>query len=720
MKKRIVIVALFASLFIVAKSQLKDVTFTVSPMIEHIWWNDHLTTDNSTFWGGRVGFGFGPMFEIRGFYQQSLDVEATLRSLDWTVTDDWADKMVGSHVDMERYGGELKLNLIKNGIFSPYITVGGGIQRFIYEIPSLVEPSSTLRLKEEQLFGALGLGTKFRLSDRLEFTLEGRNNFFNVSDQSYYLSPDYVLKEDGKNRLHNWTAVASLDFYLGGIKADDDDLSRAYARLFSDGFSGMKFVLEPGGVYVDFHDTSLLDDQYFLGASAGVDFSSLVGIRGFYYQATEDPAKVSLDFNDNLAMYGGKLIARLNQPRGVNPYLSIGAGYMKVKEGYVGSNQLATPESSPFAVGGVGLEIPLSRYVALHGTMNALFSPERGTDVSNVLRPSQVKTSLMYQAGIRFNLGKAARADADVVYREATRRAVQEEREYTNEQINQIRAAYQEQIAMLNAELDSVTQAQDYMRAAEIMREKEAVDSSLQELDATLVDGSGTTLVRMTEEDLNRLVSDVIRETRRDAYDYYHANQVKEAEPSKELTDRLDDLERKLDRNFMQMNQMGQATAPASTTVINDRGGAMREITPKSDVVSSGRLDGRFLKWNRLSLFTGLGFGDLTAWNVGARGYMQIGDTELDFVPEFYVGMGDKNGLGISGNVVYNFLKPDSFLRPYAGLGLGIFHGKKVHYGTNVIIGADIHLLGGSLFADYSCRNWFKQNQMAVGYRFVF
>jgi len=84
------------------------------------------------------------------------------------------------------------------------------------------------------------------------------------------------------------------------------------------------------------------------------------------------------------------------------------------------------------------------------------------------------------------------------------------------------------------------------------------------------------------------------------------------------------------------------------------------------------------------------------------------------------VGMGDKNGLGLSGNVVYNFLQPGSFLRPYAGLGLGIFHGKKVHYGTNVIIGADIQLLGGSLFADYSCRKLFKQNQLAVGYRFVF
>ncbi len=717
MKKKIVFLALFASFFTIGKSQLKDVTFTLSPMIEHTWWNENLTTDNSTFWGGRVGFGFGPMFEVRGYYQRSLDVQATLRSIDWKVTDDWAEKMVGSHVNMYRYGGELKLNLIKNRIFSPYITVGGGVQRFNYQLPSSGDPLALLDVKEEQLFGALGLGGKFRLSDRLDFTLEAKNNFFNVSDQSYYLSPDYVLKEGGNNRLHNWAAVASLDFYLGGMKADDDELSHAYARLFSDGFSGMKFVLEPGGVYVDFHDSSLLDDQYFLGASAGIDFSSLVGIRAFYYQATEEPGKPSLEFNDNLAMYGGNLIARLNQPRGVTPYLSLGGGYMKVKKGYVGSHKLPAPESSLFAMGGAGLEIPLSRYMALHGSVNALFSPERGTDAANVLNPSQVKTSLMYQAGVRFNLGKPAHADADFAYLETTRQAVQEEREYSNEQINQIRAEYQEQIAMLNAELDSVTQAQDYTRAAEIMREREAVDYSLQHLDASLADGR--TLVRMTEDDLNRLVNDVIRETRRGAYDYY-TSQAAVIEPSRELTDRLDDLERKLDRNFVQMSQADQTTAPTTTTVIADRGAATRDVLPRSETVPPGKVDGRFFKWNRMGLYTGLGFGDLTAWNVGFRAYLQIADTELDFVPEFYVGMGDKNGLGLSGNVVYNFMKPDSFVRPYAGLGLGIFHGKNVHYGTNVIIGADIQFLGGNLFADYSCRKLFKQNQLAVGYRFVF
>lgn len=318
----------------------------------------------------------------------------------------------------------------------------------------------------------------------------------------------------------------------------------------------------------------------------------------------------------------------------------------------------------------------------------------------------------MYQAGVRFNVGR--KADADAVYSQATSRAVMEERNYNNEQINQIRADYQQQIASLNAELDSATRAQDFTRASEIMQEKQVVESTLQNLDAVTVDGN--TLIRMTEEDFDRIVSNVVRETRREAYNYY--NQTPASEASQEVTNRLNELEQKLDRNFLQMNQINNN--PNRTTVITDRSTPSQMMSPQSGIIATRGGNSGFFKWNRLGVFTGFGFGDLSTWNVGARGYLQIGNTEMDFVPEFYVAVGDKSGVGVSGNVVYNFLQPDSFLRPYAGLGLGIFHGENVHYGTNIILGADIRLFGGSLFADYSSRSWFKQNQIAVGYRFVF
>lgn len=706
--KRLIFAVILALTFANANSQIKDVTFTVSPMGEYTWWNENLTLDNSTFWGGRVGFGFGPLFEIRGFYQKSFDVKASLRDLNWEVTDNWADKMTNSHVNIARYGGEMKFNLMKNRVFAPYITLGGGVQSFSYDIPTVEDPTVMLEMKEDQLFGALGLGTKFNLSDRIVLSLEAKNTFFNVNEKSYYLNPDYIFSENGKDRLHNWSAVASLDFYFGGVNTNNDDVSKAYDRLFSEGFRGMKFVLEPGGTYINFHEESLFHDQYFLGGAAGIDFSSLVGLRGFYYQATEEPDKLSLNFNNDLSMYGGNIIARLNQPRGVNPYLNIGAGYMKVGENYIDKTGLNTVESSPFAFGGVGLEIPLSKYMALYGSFNALFSSQNGTDVLSVQDPSQVKTSLMYQAGVRFNLGRSV--DAEGAFSERVDRAVMQEREINNQKINDLRAEYENRIVQLDSELDSATANQDYTKAARIIEEKNNVETLLRRVDSVGVDGSN--LIRMTEEDFNRIVNDVINETRRNAYNYY--NQAPGGETNQQLNNRLNEIEQRLDRNIVEMNQL--RTNQSRTTVISDRG--TPAVAPIRD--SGLRSGSQFFKLNRVGVYAGPGFGDISTWNVGVRGYLQIGNTEMDFVPELYAAFGDKSGVGISGNVVYNIDTPFNWFTPYVGLGLGIFHGEKVHYGTNIIIGAEIDLFGGGIFADYSSRSWFKQNQIAVGYRFVF
>ena len=107
---------------------------------------------------------------------------------------------------------------------------------------------------------------------------------------------------------------------------------------------------------------------------------------------------------------------------------------------------------------------------------------------------------------------------------------------------------------------------------------------------------------------------------------------------------------------------------------------------------------------------------------VGMRGYMQISDTDLDFVPELMAGFGNKGGFDLSANVIYNFKIADSVVDPYAGLGLGLYsHGVGLKFGPNFIAGANFKLnKSGELFADYTARGLFKNNQIAVGYRFVF
>jgi len=53
------------------------------------------------------------------------------------------------------------------------------------------------------------------------------------------------------------------------------------------------------------------------------------------------------------------------------------------------------------------------------------------------------------------------------------------------------------------------------------------------------------------------------------------------------------------------------------------------------------------LKFNRAALFLGPNFGDQSGVNVGARGYMQILDSQFDFAPDAYVAFGKKTGFGL-------------------------------------------------------------------------
>lgn len=747
MKKiQLFFVIIFASIAFKGMSQIRDISFTVSPLVEHTWWDNNLTLDNSTFWGGRVGFGFGPLFEIRGFYQKSFDVEATLRDINWKVTDNWADNMTNSYVDISRYGGELKLNLIKNTFFSPYITAGGGVQTLKYDIPSAADPAIMDNLKEEQLFGSVGLGTKFNITDRMVLSLEAKNTFFNVNEQSYYLDPSFSPGDKNK-RLYNWSALASLDIYLGGINNENASaVERAYANMFTDGFRGMKFVLEPGGTYINFNDNTPFADQYFLGGSAGFDFSSLVGIRGFYYQATEEPNKISLDLNNNLAMYGGNIIARLNYPRGVNPYLSLGGGYLKVGDEYIDKNGLVnTAESTPFAFGGVGLEIPLSKYIALYGTINAILTSKKSLALEELQTPSQIKTSTMYQAGVRLNLGAASNAQS--VYQNTLSQAVFDERELTNQRINELRSEYEQstnqqieemrkeyeaRITRLNTELDEANELKDARRANDILIEKKRAERILDEMDYTST--SEGRLIRMSSNDFEKLVERVLREVKQENYIYQptpiEGNLLQPQSTNDAiLADQLSELNNKLDRNYNRMNQLDarQSSSGNNPIIITERGSVQQPIIAGRSnngviEVAGDRSTGtRFFKLNRVGLFGGLGFGDMTSFNVGVRGYLQISSTPLDFVPEFYAALGNKNGIGLSGNVIYNFNHNfGKVLNPYAGLGLGVFPGKKAHLGSNIILGTSINVLGGNLFVDYSARSLFKQNQLAVGYKFVF
>lgn len=762
-------------------AQVNDVSFIVSPAAEYMWWNKNLSIDNMPLYGGKIGFGFGPLFELRAFYFGGKDANAMVRPLNWATDKTWTKNIKETKLDITKYGGELKLNLWRGAFFAPYFTVGGGVQQMKYDVSKTNAAQNIVNMKDEQLFATLGLGAKFNISNRTTLSLEAKNTLFNASDGSYLMKPEYN-KANGGNHLYNWTAAATLDFYLGGMAQNNKDaISREYRKLFSGGLKGFKFVIEPAMAYLDFNKELPMTDTYLVGANAGFDLSSLVGIRGFYYQANKDADKLSLAFNKQLALYGGNLITRLNFPRGITPYLQLGGGYMKVGNKYADKKGNTTAESSPFVFGGAGIEIPLSKYIALFGTANAVFTSEKGIKEEDIQNTDHILTSMMYQAGLRFNIGKAANGEKK--YKQFLYQSLDQQRKASNEKINELRAQYNEQIddydkkieqydeqvaqydeqiaqyeirinklkadyenkiKQLDQDFAQALKANDTIKIAEIARLKDTNKQELENIEreemATkrkLVNNltPNNNNVKLTRSQLNDLVKQVMIEAKQyvGCNECTHCNAAHthiqqqtlptqtlmpaaQSNDTKQLKKEIRILNEKLNmliaqrNNLTDVNEYNNNSIPATELV------PATNKQPNQHIVTNKKY-----KINKVGIFTGWGFGDLTTWNVGVRGYMPISNTNLDFVPELYAAIANNSGIGVSGNVVYNIkIKALNNITPYIGAGLGIFHGNNTHVGSNLIIGANTNLWGGKLFIDYAARCLTKQNQLAVGYSFTF
>ena len=759
--------ALLAGMGSKALAQVQDVSFTVAPVAGYTHWDSKLNFGDSPFWGVRAGFGFGPLFEIRGIYERSFDLKGKLKkesnSPAWLAN--WADKLEDSNVDITRYGGELKLNLWSNAFLAPYLTAGGGVMEMGYTATPVGGAAASY--KEKQIYGAGGVGLKFNLGRRVALSLEGKDIIFNVDKNNRYLASP----ADGGEQLHNWTGQASLDIYFGGrAHRAGDAVSRAYRNMYTDGFRGMKFVLEPGVAYADFAKESGLEPQWFVGGSAGFDFSSIFGIRGFYYSATKKPNTLDIDLNNELRLYGGNFIARLNMPLGLTPYLTIGAGYREVTGKFVPTVAGATPKSGLFLLGGGGLELPLFKYVALYGNVSAMLSEQENPAITSVTDPADVKVNAFYQAGVRFNIGRSNR-DGRALYQSygdaQTQAEVARLQEANLEELNELRADYDARIKKLNDELADAVSRRDTVTVTRVLREKSQVadhisnvDNQTTQLATQTAKGRTITLTKAQFDALvNQVVSDLKREKGaklsvaditgsslndldkilllnalyRSPYAAPQVQQLQDAkvDPNIALVKRLDQVIDRLEAINSTQIQQG-AKSGDDVRLIEQQ--LQNQLDRRENIVVAGQNDKgdvyaqevkvkkakETFTFNRAALFVGPNFGDQLGLNVGARAYLQILDSKFDLVPDFYLDFGKKLGAGINANVHYNL--PTFFegaISPYLGVGLGLNGiGGMTRFRPNFVVGTSLgKVLGGNLFVDYTARGAFNNNQLAVGYR---
>ena len=717
-----------------AKAQVKDASITVGGGFQYEFLDDALNIDNAMLWGVRAGFGFGPIVELRGVYDRSFGIKSKLSDPngEWNIDPVFKDKMTDRKIDIERYGAELKFNLLDGYILAPYLLVGGGVQNMKYELP--IADDKIEMMKTDHLYFSGALGFKINLAPRIALNLSGNYLGFRTDLLNPYINLAKASEKVDKHGLalmNNFSARAGLSVYLGGYDPrGGNEVSRAYRDFFSNGFRGMVFTIEPSMLYMDFNQNSYWNsrDSWFYGGQVGVDFNNTFGVRGFYYQAGKPGKKLNFDFDKECAMYGGYFTGRLNLPRGVTPYINLGAGYLDAKLSEKATElDKANLHDVVFGMAGIGLEVPLFRYVSVFGSANFIAHPAPGVKTATVTKSSEILAKNMaYQCGIRFNLGKPARH-----YQFDT-----EEDKTTQERINEYREYHyygeerdDEYVRMTPSEIEEMAQ-----RIIDRNRSKKGHSCQRGNVYRQPNDDALTPLERELVHALIGNSPQYIAQQQMLANEQVKAQSTTTTElteQNEKILDRLDALDRKVE----QSNQMRLQQPASTTTVVTtppthpayQTPAASSAVAMDSNATPVDKNSNSLLKLNSVGLLIGTNlvkpqeenlFGTFA---IGTRAYMPISNTNLDFVPEIFVGFGKKTTLGISGNVVYNFnFKELGDFVPYLGAGVGGFTDTKL--GVNFLVGTSYKLpqLNSAVFLDYGLRHSLRNHSVSLGYRFYF
>ncbi len=749
MKKEVLLFTLAALGVRTAKAQVEDVSVIVSPTLGYNWFDKKSTIENGLMYGVQAGFGFGKSIELRAVYERSVNLRQQFGQYEYdirNVLNDNSFTFQDRTVNVSRIGGEFKTNIQVGGL-SPYILLGTGVQTIDRKF------SDNLNYKNQNLYGTGGLGLKINMGNRITLNLEGRGIVYNMDPGSLLYNPgastdfDDWINNQRRERMYNWSATAGLQLYLGG--RNDENLSpmdEAYRRRFSSGLSGFKVTLAPAGAYVNFNSASAYRSTYMLGGQLGVDLTDFVGLRAYYFQATEDK-KPSFNF-DKMGMYGLDFIGRLNVSRGIVPYITVGGGYIDVKDDYNGKNVgfpgfpvYRSARSAYYAKGGLGVEVPLGTYVDVFGAANLMYTVDNDNiNVTDLTNTDQLRQHTLYNVGLRLKLGKSPNTYV------ATNRAFDERfagERYENKQ----------RIKTLEKELKEAYAANDVDRMNLIMQEKKTIEEQ-----ATMPQKDS--LIRMTPAELEHMIDKVIQgvenestpviEDRLDRLEQLLINMnqgnttgvnpapVQPYRSTMEATDaplqhqavndrliaEIAKLNQQLANQNQSIEQLKQQSAAQTQPVLQpvvpqDRNVVINHVTTNTganDVVTGVVLN------KGIGLFAGPNFGDAATFNVGLRSFHGFTNSPIVFMPEAYVALGNTNGFGISANGIIPFnIRSMQRFSPYAGLGIGLnFLGGEVSFNPNFIAGAAYKLGTGSVFADYTVRGAFRNNQLAFGYRFRF
>ena len=803
MNKKILLLctALVALLsFNVAKAQVKDASITVGGGVEYQFLDKALNVNNAMLWGVRAGFGFGPIVELRGVYDRSFGIKSKLNNNgQWNIDPIFKDKMSERKIDIERYGAELKFNLLDGYVLAPYVLVGGGIQNMKYELP--IADNKIEMMKANHLYFSGAVGFKINITRRIAFNLSGNYLGFRTDLLNPYVDITKAkVDKNGLALMNNYSARAGLSFYLGGYNpTGGNEVSNAYRKFFSNGFRGMVFTIEPSMLYMDFNQNSYWSsrDSWFYGGQLGLDFNSTFGIRGFYYQAGQSGKKPNFKFDKERAIYGGYFTGRLNLPRGVTPYVNLGAGYLDANLSEKASEQdKANLHDVVFGMAGVGLEVPLFRFISVFGSANLIAHPAPGVKTTSITKRSEILAKNMaYQFGVRFNLGKPARHyQFETIEDEEVQDKVNEmrDKEVRDKEYREYREYHyygqdrddDEYVRMTPTEIEEMAQriidrnrsakkqkAEQEIKQAQTSKQqaseqqpktskkhatcsdckankhsysyRQPNDDALTPLERELIHAlignspqyiAQQQMLQQMPAQCPKAVSQVT-ETPAQVAETSNKQNEEIAKQNEAILNRLDELSKKIEQSEqMRLQQPATTTTivtppthPAYTTPAAQPAYATPAATLEAGATPADDDSKSLIRLNSVGLLIGTNLVKpadqklLGTFAIGARAYMPISNTSLDFIPEIFVGFGKKTTLGISGNVAYNFnFKELGDFVPYLGAGIGWF--TTSNFGVNFLVGTSYKLpqLNSALFLDYGLHSSVRNHSISLGYRFYF
>lgn len=372
----------------------QGLTYSLAPSARWIEWDESLGLQRSRLVGGAVNLGFGRYVGLSGYYHSADDVQTGFDATGLVGTDGAAlqDQTLG----LRKYGGNLTL-AFGTGSIVPVLSGGGGILRF--------DPEAGDRSTQLSLDG--GAGLRLFLGESLTGEVMVERSDFRMN--RYQLARGYSeaapLLEDTEGRTwENLSLRAGVGVQLGRRSLRGaSELDDAFAQRYQSPFSGLSLAVEPLVGRLQYDDGTGLPDQDMRGVRAGLDFGSFFGLRGFYWQGTEDGFRNSV----GMSVVGGEGQFALAAGPGLNPYLVTGVGRMRWDETFRTDGPIPQNRTSLVLGGGVDFNLgPRLRLTA--GARDFILTSAdlyRPSDLDGVARPDDLIHNWQFSGGLKLVVG---------------------------------------------------------------------------------------------------------------------------------------------------------------------------------------------------------------------------------------------------------------------------------------------------------------------------